>query len=225
MRPAKNYLHHLLPSRLLQVRLHRAIFLRFAARNGFVYFGSIDQHYNTHRLVRGLTLSSTHRDANYCLGSQNGYDITFVERTDTLRHPGAIGFPHTWTILAIDLKSDRDIPHMFLANSTHGIDFYRHLFTKFSYLTNINIESADYPRDFIKQRVLYTSLRDKTEVEQIITPVVAATIHDNFGSLTFEIHERVLYLYAEHQRPSMLLLSRMLTQGLWMANVVDTSLD
>jgi hypothetical protein len=218
----RKYLGRIIPSTLIQVRLHKAVFLRFAERNGFVYFGSVDQHHNMHRLVRGFTLSSTHKDTNYCLGSKDGYDLTFVQRSDILRYPGASNHSYTWTILAIDLTSGHDVPHIVLANTTHSESFYRHLFTKFPYLSRINIgTSSSYPHDFTKRRATYASLRDNLAVGNIISPNVAAQLQDKFGSLTFELHERVLYVYAEHQRPSILLLSRMLSQGLWLAATID----
>ncbi|HMH69872.1 MAG TPA: hypothetical protein VK502_00580, partial [Candidatus Saccharimonadales bacterium] len=51
-----------MPAGIIQSQLHKRVFMQFADKIGFVYFGYVNQRSDDHRLVRGLTVSSNHRD-------------------------------------------------------------------------------------------------------------------------------------------------------------------
>lgn len=68
------------PVRVIRSRFHSKLFRDFADKLGFVYFGFVDQRDDEHQLIRGLTLSTTHRDDNYCVGTYHSYDIAFCEQ-------------------------------------------------------------------------------------------------------------------------------------------------
>lgn len=212
----------LTPSKVLQTRLHQRVMMHFAEKVGMVYFGYVDQRNDEHRLIRGLTMSSTHRDNNYCIGSFEGYDITLVERNDKIRFPGKPVKRHNWLIMTFDLKTPVDLPHIFLGLHTHGETFYAHLFTKFAYFTTVSLSHLGvYQGAFSQRYTLYTLPAQVLSAERLFGEEVAKTILEQFGSMTLEIADGCLYLYAEHQRPTNTLLDKMLKNGLWLAKVLD----
>lgn len=220
----KQFLKALVPAKVLQVRLHRKIFMQFAEKFGLVYFGYVDQRADEHRLVRGLTVSARHRDNHYCIGSFENYDITLVERSDTIHFPGKPSRTHNWIIMTFDLHTSRDIPHIFLGLHAHNETFYAHLFTKFSQLTKIPLGTfGQHAAKFAGRYALFTEPAHMVTVEQLFHPAVTSIIADSFESLTAEVADGCVYIYAEHSRPSIQLLEKMLKNGLWLSQVIDSS--
>jgi len=219
----KHFVKRLVPAKVIQSRLHQKAFVDFADKAGLVYFGYVDQRHDEHRLVRGLTLSSTHRDNHYCIGSFDGYDITLVERSDTIRFPGKPAKAHEWIIMAFDLHAKIDLPHIFLGLHAHSETFYAHLFTKFSQLSRVPLGTfGSYDSTFLNKYAVYTAPAQAVAAEKLFDHATTKAIADHFGTLTVELVDNVLYLYAEHQRPNVHLLERMLKYGVWLAKVLDS---
>ncbi len=219
---SKRAIKSFVPAKVIQSRLHKRVFTQFAEKIGLVYFGYVDQRNDEHSLIRGLTVSASHRDNHYCIGSFGDYDITLVERVDTIHFPGKPTKHHDWIIMTFDLHTSIDLPHIFVGLHTHSETFYAQLFTKFSQLVKapLNVVSIHDPA-FMHRYALYTEPAHTITAETIFTPEITKVIAENFGSFTFEIAEGTLFVYAEHQRPSTALLEKMLKQGLWLARVVD----
>lgn len=49
----------------VSARSRGAVLKKFAHKIGLVYFGVVDQHQDDHEVIRGLTVSTTHRDDHY----------------------------------------------------------------------------------------------------------------------------------------------------------------
>lgn len=226
MKRAVAALKALVPAKVIQSRLHKRVFTQFANKYGLVYFGYVDQRSDEHRLVRGLTVSGTYRDNHYCIGSFNEYDITLVERSDTLHFPGKPSKNHTWIIMAFDLRSSIDLPHLFLGLHSHSDTFYSHLFTKFSHLTKAPLSTYGmYDTEFLHRYALYSSPSQFEAAQQFINPEMAKIISEHFGNLTFEIIDNCLYVYTEHQHPTLQVLEKMLKNGVWLAQTIDQRKD
>jgi hypothetical protein len=222
---AKFFMNAFTPAKVLQSRLHRRVFAQFAEKVGLVYFGYVDQRSDEHRLVRGLTVSAKHRDNHYCIGSYSGYDIMLVERHDTIHFPGKPARTHNWIIMTFDLHTSRDLPHIFLGLHAHNETFYAHLFTKFSQLTKVPLGMyGQHSSSFMQRYALYTEPAHMIAAEAIFNPEVTTIISESFGSLTAEIADGCVYIYAEHNRPTQQLLERMLKSGLWLSQVIDRSI-
>jgi hypothetical protein len=220
---SKYLLANFVPAKVIQSRLHKRVFMQFAERLGMVYFGYVDQRSDEHRLIRGLTVSAAHRDNHYCIGNFDGYDVALVERVDTLRFPGKPAKKHEWIIMTFDLRTHADMPHVFLGLHTHSDLFYAHLFTKFSQLIKAPLGTFGmYDPAFTQRYVMYTEPAQSIAVERVLDPAVTKVIADTFGSLTVEIADGCLYVYAEHQRPTVALLEKMLKHGAWLAQAIDT---
>jgi len=219
---SRQLLKAFVPAQVLQSRLHKRVYMQFAEKVGFVYFGYVDQRNDEHRLVRGLTVSSAHRDNHYCIGSFKGYDIAFVERTDTLHFPGKESKHHDWLIMTFDLHTPFDVPHIFVGLQTHSEVFYAHLFTKFSQLARAPLGvTGVYDTHFMSQYALYVEPSRAIEAEHLFNRDITHVIAERFGGMTLEIVDGTLYLYAEHQRPTMAFLEKMMSYGIWLAQAID----
>jgi hypothetical protein len=219
---SRQFVQRFTPSSVIQSRLYKRNFMHFADKVGMVYFGYVNQRNDDHNLVRGLTVSAKHRDNHYCVGSYDDYDISLVERTDIIRHPGTSPKAHDWIIMTFDLHRAVDLPHLFLGLHTHGDAFYAQFFTKYAHLSQVPLSpSGGYDHGFLKRYALYAVPSQALSAERLFSPQVTKAIHESFGGLTIEINEGCLYLYAEHQRPSTALLERMLKYGIWLAKTLD----
>jgi hypothetical protein len=190
---------------------------------GFVYFGNVDQHTDDHHIVRGLTVSPTHIDEHYSIGSFDGYDITIVDRTDSVVLTHTSEQTHTWLIFEIALHARIDIPHMFLGGHTHNdSSAYIGLFTAFPALQPVPLGTfGDYSEEFTRRYSLYAAPSHFIEAEQYITAEVAQTIAAHFWPLSVEIRDGSLYVYADSKHISTQDLNKMTQSGVWLAKIID----
>lgn len=210
------------PTKVIKSRLHSRTFKQFATKVGLVYFGYVDQRNDEHSLVRGLTVSTKHRDNHYCIGSFEGYDVTLVERVDTIHFPGKQAKTHNWVIMTFDLHRSVDLPHVFLGLHTHGEAFYAQFFTKFSHLIKVYFGiTGAYDKDFLNRYTVFSKADQAISAERLFHPALAKVIAEQFHALAIEICEGTVYIYAEHHRPTAALLDKMLTRGLWLARSID----
>lgn len=204
----------LLPS----AHANKRIITDFAERAGMVYFGYVSQRSDDHHIVRGLTVSNKHVDDHYCIGTYEGYDIVFVERSDSLRSRKH----HVWHILEFDLKTTADIPHIFIGSATRGYGFHELLETKYPTMLATSLgNTAEYPADFTSHFSLYVTPTHAIDAEAVIPLDVAATIGGHFKGLVMEIADHSLYIYSERSHLSSELLDTMLRNGHWLAEAID----
>ena len=223
---ARHGLRRFVPARVVQSQLHKRTYTQFAEKIGLVYFGYVDQRNDEHSLIRGLTVSTKHRDNHYCIGSFEGYDISLVERTDTLHHPSKAAKSHTWMIMTLDLHRHVDLPHIFVGLHTHSEAFYAQLFTKFAHLSPVlPSDLRTYDPSFARHYTLYAKPEQAISAERLFNHSMTAQIAETFGNISIEISEGCLYLYLEDQKPTVALLEKMLSRGLWLANCIDQQAD
>lgn len=219
---SKEAIQRLVPSKVIRSSIYRRMFQRFADKAGLVYFGYVDQRNDEHSLIRGMTVSTKHRDNHYCIGSFEGYDITLVERVDTIHFPGKPSRLHNWVIITFDLHRSVDLPHVVLGSHSHNETFYAQFFTKYAHFAKIDLEQTNaYSQDFLKKYTLYAKADHAISAERLFHPTLARSIAEQFGSFSIEINEGTVYLYAEHQHPTTALLDSMLTRGMWLAKTID----
>lgn len=212
----------LLPHELMLRRANKHAIMKFAEEVGMVYFGFVNQRTNEHQLIRGLTLSTSHRDTHYSVGSLFNYDVALVERKDTLRRPNGTLQPHRWLIMQFDLHNAANVPHIFLGLHTHSDAFYAHLFAKFSQLQRAPLGTFGmYDKAFTDRYAIYTQPAASLTAERLFDTEMTKMMASHFGSLTVEISDGSLYLYSEHNRISKSLLETMLQNGIWLAKHID----
>lgn len=205
------------PSTIREGRRKRGVYQYFTEQNGFVYFGYVDHTDDDHNVVRGLTATSTRKDTHYSVGSQNGYDLAFVERKIS---------SHIWTVLDIALKNAADYPHIFIGTGHHSERFYAHLFFKFRHLRQVPVGTYEaYDPQFLENYRMFSSPSSFLDTERLFSAKLARVIGSHFRPLAIEITHGHLYIYADNQRVTQSLLQTMLQNGLWLAEELDKSTD
>lgn len=218
----KNIARKLKPVTVIEARVHRKVFRDFAEKIGFVYFGFVDQRDDEHRVIRGLTLSPSHRDDHYSIGTYHGYDIAMCERIDTIKEPGFPSEPKKWLIMTADLHRKHELPHIYVGKATDSQGFYRYVMTKFPHIQKMTPGAVTpYSLKFRENFTIYTTPTHFVLVEQLFGSQLESMLAEHFAGFSFEIFESTLYVYSEQQKATTELLSRMLQCAAWLASELD----
>jgi hypothetical protein len=203
-------------------RHRRQTIIKFAAKFGFVYFGHVDQHDDEHHIIRGLTVSSSHQDEHYSVGSFDGYDVSLVDRYDMIRRPNEALRTHRWLLFEFDLHNGKDLPHIFLGGHTHKGTSYEKLFTSLPSMQKVPLGTFGlHSEEFTKRYSLYASATQFIEVERLFSPEITRTIAAHFWPLSVELLDGSLYIYSDNKNVSVNLLETILKNGLWLATKID----
>jgi hypothetical protein len=200
----------------------KSAILKFVNKFNFVYFGHVDQHDDEHHIIRGLTVSSSHQDEHYSVGSYDGYDVSLVDRYDIVTKPGQRSTTHRWIIIEIDLHNGKDIPHIFLGSHTRTDSSYSKLFTAVPSLQSVPLGTfSPHSEEFTNRYSLFATATKFIEVERLFTAEVTRTIAAHFWPLAAEVYENALYIYTDNKTISEGLLETMLKNGIWLAEKLD----
>lgn len=209
------------------IRSRGKVIRHFATQVGLVYFGSVDQHDDDHEVIRGLTVSTTHRDAHYAVGSYDGYDVSIVDRFDVSYDAHHRPVEHSWLIYQINLQ-DVTLPHIFFKPRGHSPAAYTKFFTAFNTLHVINdVFNDTHSQEFHSRYELYGLATHVLELEQTFSHFVTQAIAARFWPHAVEIFEGKLYVYiTEHRRPELeAVLGATLQSATWLASVLDKKQD
>jgi len=207
---------------LVNNRDRKRVISRFADKVGLLHFGTVDQHSDDHRVIRGFTVSSSHKDSNYCVGSVNGYDVTVVDRSDAVVQPDDSICIYNWLIMAFDLHTKQDVPHLFLHAHNKDIKPYESLFGTFPTLKEIDLGTFEsYGLDFTSRFSINTKPSDSIQVERLFPADITRVIGAHFWPLSAEQHEGVLYIYSDSPKITSNLMNTVLENGLWLAGHLD----
>jgi len=197
----------------------------FADKLGFVYFGSVDQHEDDHEIIRGLTVSTSHRDTHYAVGSYDGYNISMVDRYDILKHGNEPTSEHSWLILQVSL-TDAELPHIFLKPKGHSPAAYNKFFTAYNTLHAVNtMFLAPHSAEFHARYDVYGLSSRALEIEESLTTHVTNTIAARFWPHAIEIFEGKVYVYITEHRLTETMLGATLESATWLASVLDKRED
>ena len=198
------------------------VFKSFAKKVGMVYFGFVDQHTDEHKIIRGLTVSPTHQDNNYSVGTINDYNLSIVDRTDYLVEPDGSSLSINWVIFAFELHTKTATPHFFIGAKNRDLKPFHSLFSTFPNMNEIDLSTYDdYGVDFISRFDVYGRPAKSADIQTIISTDVAQVIGAHFWPLSIEQHDNVLYLYSTFEKITSSLLDSMLKNGLWLAGHLD----
>lgn len=192
-------------------------------RYDLVYFGHVDQHKDDHEIVRGFTLSPSHTDQHYCVGTVNGRDVILFQRADTISFPDKPSKKHNWTVLQVDLRK-ATMPHIIL-NSTHYDDtIYRQLFTKYHHLRPAAPGAvAPSGSQFNQMFKVYGEMHVIDSDTQLFINDTTAILGQHFAQFDYEYHDDNLIVYLYDSTPSIENIEHMLKAGLWLANELESS--
>ena len=206
----------ILPGHIVRHQRTRSVVQRLADSLGLVYFGYVDQRDDEHRLVRGITVSTTHDDHHYTVGSFQGYDISLVIRRDSLQYSDRRLKEHFWTILTVDLHSEVDLPHMYVGQHTARDEMVARL---------TQLTALPHAGDaFSKQYTLYGSMGQFIMIQSLFMQPVREVIAREFAGASIEIADGTVYLYLPEKHPSRTQLERLVRNGIWLAQTIDSTL-
>jgi hypothetical protein len=211
-------------SSLTKVASTKRIIQNFADEFGLVYFGSVSQHSDEHQIVRGMTVSHSHQDSHYCIGTYENYDVSFVERSDVVNIKTKR--QHTWHILQFDLHTRKELPHIFIGLHSHSESFYQQLLTKYSQLRPLSL-GAVYQQvpTFTTHYRVFGQPAKHIDIETLLTSTVGTVFVQNFGALAAEIVDGSLYIYSEKAQLTPSLLEAMIKNGTWLAGHIDVAAE
>lgn len=208
------------PVYMLQSGHTRRVVNRFAEKVGLVYFGHVSSSDEDRKLVRGHTVSATHVDDHYAVGTFKGYDIAMLIRSDTVRTGEGRARRYHWLIMTFDLHVPSDVPSFYVGHRSRD-DYYQAVAAARGGNSRL-ADQASYPSQFLAHYKLYTSPDRVLDVERLVTPDVSEVIATNFRGASLEVSDNTLYLYIERERPDEELLGKMLANGVWLAEIIDS---
>ncbi|MFY9227760.1 MAG: hypothetical protein WAO28_00310 [Candidatus Microsaccharimonas sp.] len=198
----------------------------FANKLGLVYFGTVDQKTDDHKVIRGLTVSTTHRDNHYAVGSFNDYDVSIVDRFDIIINPRGIETDHNWLIFQINLENGESFPHTFFNPIGHDVDAYSKFFTSFSHLGIANpIFEGNHSDEFSARYQIFATAGRALEIEKTFNADVTKTIAARLWPHAIEILDNKLYIYTLEPKLTETLLETAISSGLWLAQLIDARDD
>lgn len=215
----KRAIRHMSPRHIIKSRLTKGVVQRFADKAGLVYFGHVDQRDDDHRLVRGHTVSASHVDTNYCVGSLRGYDVTLVSRNDVVLGKNLKTEQRChWLIMTADLKTSKDVPHFYIGHVSRRAAYA----SSYEQLVPLLLRTAlSYPKQFLDTYAVYGRPTHALEIERLIPPEIASVIVSHFKDTSIEIEDNSVYLYIESQHPTTAQLEKIVANGLWLAKSID----
>jgi hypothetical protein len=200
------------------------IIRQFAEKTGLIYFGSVDQHNDEHRVIRGITVSSSHKDTDYSVGTHEDYDVSLVSRQDLTESIDGSQLSHDWTLLEIQLKTTIEIPRILIQAITHTSALHTPLITGVTFLKPIKLGTfEDYPNEFLNRYAVYSSPSHAIEMQRLFPSAIARVIGAHFWPLSIEIFEQSVVIYSYKENVTTHILNMMLSDGLWIAKQIDAS--
>jgi len=202
------------------IRARGRIIKHFSEQIGLVYFGTVD-HKDDHEVIRGLTVSTTHRDNHFSIGSFNGYDISLVDRFDVVLNESRQPIEHSWLILQVTLQ-DPQLPHLFFKPLGHSPAAYNKFFVAYNNLHTVSdLFDADHSTEFHNRYEVHGLASRALEIEETFTAQVTQTIAARFWPHAIEILDGKLYVYITEHRPQGAMLGATLEATTWLASVLD----
>lgn len=219
----RRMLHKLTPKHIVGRHSTARVIRRLSEKLGFIYFGYVDQQDDDHRLVRGITVSNTHDDHYYTVGTFKGYDIALTVRRDSLAYPDRRIKNHHWTIMTFDLHTKYELPRCYVGHHTAREEFL----ARYSELMPIHLESysTTHKKSFLENYTVYAKMTYAQIAAALLNPELTDYISEHFEDMSIEISENSVYLYKPEKHPSRALLERMIKNGLWLAETIDRRLS
>lgn len=202
----------------------KKLFKDVAEEYDLVYFGNVSQHSDEHQMVRGFTLSPSHVDRHYCVGTMSGRDVILLERTDTISFPDKPSKSYTWVILQVDLSIKSPL-HIMLNSFHYEEPVYATLFTKLHHLHKFdNIAFSHLDNAFTSAFTVYAALQYIDRFSEVIASDTASIMGHHFKGLDYEILDDELIVYVPAITPSHKDIDHLFKAGVWLAGEIEKSL-
>ena len=194
----------------------KKVIKQFVHKYDLTYLGGVNQHQAADELVRGITVSSSHVDRHFCIGTVEGFDLSLVERRNTITFPDRPPQTYRWVIMQVDLRRD-DLPQLFIDAYHHDEDFYATLFMKFANFTLASALFVESDPLFAKSFRVFTPADKFDETEEMLGHEVTSMLAHHFRQFDYEISGDRLLIYSNNPVVSFHTLQEMLKVGTWLA--------
>lgn len=197
--------------RFRETRRRGKVLQKFGESLGLIYFGTVDQHDDDHDDIRGLTVSTSHRDRHFMTGTFEDYDISMVDRYHD----------HEATVVIRVKLQQTSSPHVVMVPLPED-QRWKTLLTY--HRASQPIESLlpePYADDFHRRFRMYAAPQDAISIPTIIS---ARTAHESAVRVwphCVELRRQNLYLYIEKHRLDETVLGAAVTSALWLAESLD----
>lgn len=206
---------------LVNARKRRQEITKFAKKFGLIYFKSVEAASGVN-VVRGMTSSLDQQDSNICIGTHDGYDMVFVERTSSVAFADHPSSQHRWHIMEFDLRRHGNIPFTFVGTKQQSRTFYAKLFS--IYRETRHIDTASYLPASKSFQANYTVIASPAEhifLTQLFTEPITNTMAKNQLPFAIEVYGDSLYVITEATQTNVQSLTKMMHYGLWLAKHID----
>lgn len=200
----------------------RRVLKSFSEKMGWVYFGFVDQHSDEHKVVRGFTLSPTHRDNSYIVGEYDDRPIALVDRFDVIAN-GQTVEKHSWLILETSIDPSIVLPHVFLLPTHQKSVHYNKIFTAFRSLEKVDVE-ANVP-DFHSRYEIYSRPDQHDRIEELLPIEVIRVIAAHFWPVAIELSGNNLFFYYADKKLTENALDSIIKNSVWLGQTLETSTD
>ena len=203
-------------------RTRRHVINKFAEKVGMVYFGSVNQHSDDINTILGFTVSQSHQDNHYSIGTVGDYNVKLVDRSDVVWGSDGAMTVQNWLIMTFELKTKQDLPHFFIEARNQNTKSYETFFRTFPAIHKIHLGTfEDYSPEFTSRFELYARPNMAIKTEKLIPANEARVLAAHFWPFSAEQNEHVLYIYACDSKITLSALETMLQNGLWLAAHLD----
>lgn len=210
--------HHL---SVLNDAATKRVIKQFCNKYHLVYFGHVDSQEDDHQLVRGITVSTSHIDNHYSVGTFEGHDLMIVQRLNTLTFPGKPDAEYKWLIMELDVQQTH-LPHIFMDGHRHDETFYANMFVKVPQFHNITSHIAQRDPHFAQKYKTFALPNEYMQVDAVMLPEITTALYQHFPQFDFEIIEDRVYIYAAANVVTLATLQEMLRAGAWLASALNS---
>lgn len=220
-----NSISHNIFHNITATRADRRVFEKFDNKTGLIYFGAVDQRHDE-VIIRGFTSSSTHQDNHFSVGTVDDYNASLVNRSDAvLDDNGNVQF-NNWIIASIELKTNLDLPHIFINANNQNERHFKSFFKLYPILSKINLGIFEnYCEEFTSRFSMFSAPADVIKAEKIFPSASSRVIASHLWPYSVEIQQGYVYVYCSTEKVSYNDLSGMLNIGLWLARYIDSRIE
>ncbi len=202
----------------------RRAVMKFARQYKFVYFGSDQSISIPVRAIHGVTSGLGKQDDNICIGTHDGYDIVFLERTVTINHDDYQVDTRRWHIMSFDLHTSQRLPFIFIGTKQQSHAFYAKLFTVRRETRQLDPVFLGAPDHFSAHYTLVASPAEQVLLTRLLTQPVTTAMARYQHPFAVELYEDTLVIITETAQTSQASLTKMMHYGLWLAKHIDQQL-
>lgn len=210
-------LQHIAARRPLTDSKRGAAIRALAKELGLVYFGSIDQHVDEFEIIRGLSVSNTHKDSHFAVGNFDGFDISVVDRLQ-VSHGGTRHRAERFVVLQVALEDKASVPPTLLRAT--GTEHLSSLTVLPPSMRDVTSHFSGLSSEFVTRYQLFSSPSQLSTLEQIFTDEVERTIAARFWPLSVEVSNDTLLVYITDKKITHSLLRGALSLALWLSQQV-----